>query len=49
MFPSPCGVSFILMWRKHQRNKFRKWKFPSPCGVSFILIWKKLLRTVVKR
>ena len=37
-FPSPYGVSFILIlkhrivWEQHHK------KFPSPCGVSFILI-----------
>ena len=42
MFPSPCGVSFILIRvicsSLNDRNIY---KFPSPCGVSFILINKK--------
>ena len=38
-FPSPYGVSFILMiFRNHSRNNRRWRKFPSPYGVSFILI-----------
>ena len=39
MFPSPYGVSFILMYlvQKHIEI-FTSLRFPSPYGVSFILI-----------
>ena len=38
LFPSPYGVSFILMSDKYEKDwKGMLW-FPSPYGVSFILI-----------
>ena len=38
-FPSPYGVSFILILSKNEWLIFSKYvKFPSPYGVSFILI-----------
>ena len=38
-FPSPCGVSFILMLLLLQIFHLLVFRsFPSPCGVSFILI-----------
>ena len=38
MFPSPYGVSFILMQVERLDTKTLKYMFPSPYGVSFILI-----------
>ena len=39
MFPSPYGVSFILMNVEKLDNETLKYiKFPSPYGVSFILM-----------
>ena len=42
-FPSPYGVSFILIYDIHQYTDscIFIFKFPSPYGVSFILIRKK--------
>ena len=41
-FPSPYGVSFILIWfQKSYKNKLLL-RFPSPCGVSFILMLKTI-------
>ena len=39
-FPSPCGVSFILIFDvPHDiRKELIYREFPSPCGVSFILM-----------
>ena len=38
-FPSPCGVSFILIYGKSKEAvQMMNVRFPSPCGVSFILI-----------
>ena len=43
-FPSPYGVSFILMKTRIENKYIRiKLEFPSPYGVSFILI-KKLFK-----
>ena len=39
MFPSPYGVSFILIKAKKFLQKSST-GFPSPYGVSFILIFK---------
>ena len=43
-FPSPYGVSFILMFDEETKDSHKTWKFPSPYGVLFILIFmaKKL-------
>ena len=41
MFPSPCGVSFILMSIWDVMIEAGAIQFPSPCGVSFILIINK--------
>ena len=40
MFPSPYGVSFILISSRKKNAKFDEVdvEFPSPYGVSFILI-----------
>ena len=38
-FPSPCGVSFILIGDDLYVNNEWNGKFPSPYGVSFILIY----------
>ena len=38
MFPSPYGVSFILIIDEKGYNLNAKIEFPSPYGVSFILI-----------
>ena len=44
MFPSPYGVSFILILIDILMNRFDARRFPSPYGVSFILIsFAKLL------
>ena len=40
MFPSPYGVSFILIIDEKGYNLNAKIEFPSPYGVSFILIRK---------
>ena len=37
-FPSPYGVSFILMYQKLTLKSGNVIEFPSPYGVSFILI-----------
>ena len=37
-FPSPCGVSFILISALYKFGKNLAKEFPSPYGVSFILI-----------
>ena len=37
-FPSPCGVSFILIFLQLLLIFQKTSLFPSPCGVSFILI-----------
>ena len=37
-FPSPYGVSFILIVKNIRVGEELGKKFPSPCGVSFILI-----------
>ena len=42
MFPSPYGVSFILMEGEEMNITEYNSKFPSPYGVSFILMYKKL-------
>ena len=39
-FPSPYGVSFILIKRKGINGEIKAVEFPSPYGVSFILISK---------
>ena len=39
MFPSPYGVSFILIIQ-NWNDDFFYMEFPSPYGVSFILIIK---------
>ena len=39
MFPSPYGVSFILILDYLSYTTLLTTKFPSPYGVSFILIW----------
>ena len=42
MFPSPCGVSFILIGIIGEIKAIEiENLFPSPCGVSFILILLK--------
>ena len=38
-FPSPYGVSFILIFPKKFLILIQKQQFPSPYGVSFILIF----------
>ena len=38
LFPSPCGVSFILINAYQICVENGKEEFPSPYGVSFILI-----------
>ena len=38
-FPSPCGVSFILIIEQIKGLDVSYYEFPSPCGVSFILIF----------
>ena len=38
-FPSPYGVSFILMCRYSRLYLWYIMLFPSPYGVSFILMW----------
>ena len=43
MFPSPYGVSFILIEESTYDNDYDSNVFPSPYGVSFILINKKHL------
>ena len=43
MFPSPYGVSFILILNMRLKDKFNSLLFPSPYGVSFILIRIKKL------
>ena len=43
MFPSPYGVSFILIVKLAFRLKNKEsLEFPSPYGVSFILMYQKL-------
>ena len=43
MFPSPYGVSFILILNKFPGHlSFDYDEFPSPYGVSFILIHLKI-------
>ena len=37
-FPSPYGVSFILILEYEKDYTFLDYMFPSPYGVSFILI-----------
>ena len=42
-FPSPYGVSFILILGEGELYKKFSKEFPSPCGLSFILMktkWK---------
>ena len=41
VFPSPYGVSFILILKVNEINSFKILKFPSPYGVSFILMSMK--------
>ena len=38
LFPSPYGVSFILIVKKLAKQSGLDFEFPSPYGVSFILI-----------
>ena len=46
-FPSPYGVSFILITRVSKRNMLLFRRFPSPYGVSFILmIFIKILQNL---
>ena len=40
-FPSPYGVSFILIVDGFQIYAPNLYEFPSPYGVSFILTWKE--------
>ena len=42
MFPSPYGVSFILMINMYADIEIAVIKFPSPYGVSFILMYLRL-------
>ena len=37
LFPSPYGVSFILIMKNYLFNTTIITKFPSPYGVSFVL------------
>ena len=41
-FPSPYGVSFILIKSESTYSFNDKFEFPSPYGVLFILIRKEL-------
>ena len=45
-FPSPYGVSFILMSEMIDNSRKKNAKFPSPYGVSFILILDLVTATV---
>ena len=37
-FPSPYGVSFILIRKNGIKGEIKAIEFPSPYGVSFILM-----------
>ena len=46
MFPSPYGVSFILIKMYNLNSYTTEDKFPSPYGVSFILIYYRCYRLI---